>query len=99
MNIKDFYELTGKVRAAQKRYFLGGRLQGDLIVSKQLESKLDKALSEGIPEPTATVQVYMTEQPAEYVTTAASAEEKRQLQLQLQLHLEDGHDAGERDQT
>jgi hypothetical protein len=78
MNIKDFFELTGKVRAAQKKYFLGGRLQGDLIASKQLESKLDKALSEGIPEPTATVHVYTTEEyqrqlgltdnAAEYVT-------------------------------
>ena len=53
MNTKEFFELTGKVRAVQKLYYKS-RLQGDLIASKMLERQLDQALKEGLdPEPTA----------------------------------------------
>lgn len=44
MKAKEFFELTQKVRAAQKTYYGNGRLQGDLIAAKQLESQLDKAI-------------------------------------------------------
>jgi len=60
MKIKEFVDLTAKVRVAHRRYFTGGRLQGDLIASKQLESKLDKALLEGV-EPETVVHVHTTE--------------------------------------
>ena len=68
MNAQEFFELTGKVRAAQKLYFRS-RLQGDLVEAKGLESQLDKAPKEGLDP---------------IVTTTASAREQRQLMLHLE---------------
>lgn len=78
MKPNDFFELTGKVRAAQKLYYKT-RLQGDLIAAKGLESQLDKALKDGLdPEPTAQV-----------FTPIASTDEQRELRLQLDEHIAD----------
>jgi hypothetical protein len=75
-----------------------------LIKSKDLEKQCRAVIKEGHlepDEPTATVHVYtteafqqqmnLTEPPADYVTTALSADEERK----LRLHLEDERDAGE----
>ena len=67
MKAQEFFELTGKVRAAQKKYFTGGRLHGDLVASKQLEAELDRALKAGLDvEPTAEAAV-QEEFPAMFV--------------------------------
>jgi hypothetical protein len=50
MNGNEFFELTKKVRAAQKLYFKS-RLQGDLMAAKQLERELDVAITRGLYEP------------------------------------------------
>lgn len=44
MTASEFFDLTIKVRAAQKQYYTKGRLQGDLIEAKKLESVLDNAI-------------------------------------------------------
>ena len=83
MNEKDFFELTCKVRAAQKTYYKS-RLQGDLIASKQLESQLDKAIEavkkEGGFEHNAA-QCMTDEQYKEYLRLINA----NQLELQLDL--------------
>lgn len=48
MNAAEFVLKVREMREAQKRYFTKGRLQGDLIRSKQLEGEVDKALREGV---------------------------------------------------
>lgn len=45
MKAQEFFELACKVRAAQNTYYKGGRMKGDLIRSKQLESQIDKAIA------------------------------------------------------
>ena len=47
MNGTDFFELTKKMRAAQRAYFKS-RLHGDLMAAKQLERELDKVIETGL---------------------------------------------------
>ena len=47
MIVTEFVGKVGKMRQAQKEYFKN-RLQKDLILSKQLEREIDKALVEGM---------------------------------------------------
>ena len=60
MKVKVFIETTDLMRAAQKRYFTGGRKQADLIEAKRLEKLVDMALAEGVEtdEPTASIPMF-----------------------------------------
>lgn len=87
MNVKEFFDLTRKVRAAQKTYYKS-RLQGDLIVSKQLESQLDKAIDavvKGVPlepdELPAAVTKLTEDEYKEYMRLV----NQHQIELQLEL--------------
>lgn len=60
MNAAEFILKVREMRDAQRRYFTKGRLQGDLIRSKQLEGEVDKALREGV----TVVETHTLEQDA-----------------------------------
>ncbi len=47
MNVSEFTRLVKEMREAQKAWFKN-RLRGDLIRSKDLERRVDKALADGI---------------------------------------------------
>jgi hypothetical protein len=89
MKAGAFFEMTVKVRAAQKTYYTKGRLQGDLIIAKQLESQLDKAIEavkkDGGLEPDALSQslrhLLSEEEYQEYLRLI----NQNQLELQLDL--------------
>lgn len=68
MNVSEFTRTVKEMRDAQKSYFKD-RLRSDLIRSKELEAKVDKALKDGLDEPT--------------LVTTVIAEEERQMRLRL----------------
>lgn len=47
MNVSEFIKIVKEMRATQKSYFKD-RQRSDLIRSKELEHKVDKAIAEGI---------------------------------------------------
>lgn len=47
MNVSEFTRLVEEMREAQKAWFKN-RLRGDLIRSKDLERRVDKALADGL---------------------------------------------------
>ena len=61
MNAQIFFDLVGQMRAAQKKYFTQGRLQSDLIASKELEKQVDQILASGLDQPGEPVQLTLTE--------------------------------------
>ena len=61
MNAQIFFDLVGQMRAAQKKYFTQGRLQSDLIESKELEKRVDQVLKDGLDQPGEPVQLTLTE--------------------------------------
>ena len=61
MNVSEFNRTVKEMRQAQKDYFKH-RLQSDLIKSKELERKVDKALEEGIVFDLDIVKVDAVEQ-------------------------------------
>lgn len=61
MDAQTFFDLVGQMRTAQKKYFTQGRLQSDLIASKELEKQVDQVLKDGLDQPDEPVQLTLAE--------------------------------------
>lgn len=62
MNVSEFTRVVKEMRDAQKAYFKN-RLREDLVRSKELERRVDQAISEGIVFDLDIVQVETEDQP------------------------------------
>lgn len=87
MDAKGFFELVGRMRAAQQDYF-ARRQQSDLIQAKALEKKVDEALAAGYVMLTTSVpaqeeylmRLHMDEQPeSPYITDEEVSDEEVEL--------------------